>query len=253
MSNDAQTVVRVFGFKQTFELHPVRGDPFKDKVDAKGFLIDERGTRVMHREAIDWVTFAPAGSMGAISNTERVHHMIPDPDKFESGSRKLQFMTARWDAIKPAYEAWKQGQEIPVAGTPLGAWPGLSPEQADAFRRMGVRSVEELRDLSDSQVDRIPLPNVRDFRKQAALFIENLGASVAAEREAQKDQIIAQMQQQLAEMQVALSNKPAAAAEGDEVASLKAELDARGIEYDGRWAAPKLRALLQSGSETEAA
>ncbi|TIU43697.1 MAG: hypothetical protein E5W30_20910, partial [Mesorhizobium sp.] len=81
--------------------------------------------------------------------------------------------------------------------TALAAWSGVTPEQAEVLRTAGIRTVEEVRDLTDGQLDRVRLPNMRDLRKQAALFLENSDAAKAAEREAAKDaQIAALMERQ---------------------------------------------------------
>lgn len=251
-------VTRAISFKTIPEMRPRRGDPSTERCDAKGFLIDDRGVRRMELAQVDWVCFAPSSAMGPTGTWERVEHIQPDPSILQADpmNRKGQFMKARWDSIKPAYEAWKLGQEVPTTGTPLGAWPGLSPEQADGFRKLGYRTVEEVRDLTDGQADRIPMPNIRALRRQAASFIENLGVAVAAERDRAKDEQMASMAQQMAEMREemarmqAKANAPAVAPEhASEIDALRAELDKRGIEYDGRWAAPKLRALLRDTAE----
>lgn len=257
MSTDQKPVIRVLGFKQTYEMLPKRGtDPLNDDVDAKGFLVDGKSRRIMERVAEDWVTYAPAHSPLATKNTERVRHLIPDPSRVgdDQDGSKLAFMTARWAQIEPAYDAWKTGQEMPVSGTPLSIWPGLNADQVEVLRQVGIRSVEEIRDLSETQISRVPLPNMRDLKKQAHLFLENTGSAAAAAREAEKDQIIASMQERMEAMEKLLDARtaPDEAPADDEVTTLRAELDAKGISYDKRWAAPKLRAAL-AGPEEDAA
>lgn len=257
MANEQQPVIRVIGFKTTYGTLPKRGsDPLNDRVDAKGFLLDDQGKRIMERAAEDWVTFAPAHSPLATGNTERVRHLIPDPTRVgeDQDGAKLVFMAARWAQIEPAYDAWKKGQDLPISGTPLTVWPGLNADQVAVLRQVGIRSVEEIRDLSETQISRVPLPNVRELKQQAYLFLENTGAAAAAAREVEKDQIIASMQERMADMEKLLDARtaPDDAPADDEVTTLRAELDAKGITYDKRWAAPKLRAAL-AGPEVVAA
>ncbi|WP_181169252.1 hypothetical protein [Mesorhizobium sp. B2-2-2] len=246
MANDQEPIIRVISFKTTYEVHPKRGsDPLNDTVDEKGFLLNDKGKRIMENIAVDWVTYAPAQSPLSTQNTERVMSLAPG----RKGGTDGAFMKARWAQIEAAYLAWKNGQDIPVNGMPLSAWPGVNSGQVDVLRHYGIRSVEEVRDLTDSQIERIRLPNMQDVRKQARLFLENTSASISAQREAEKDAQLVAMQERLAEMEKLLDQKTAPASKetdtaDEEVTELRAELDAKGIAYDKRWAAPKLRAAL---------
>lgn len=248
--------IRVLGFKTTYERHPKRGtDPLNDTVDSRGFLIDAKGNRIMTVVEEDWVTYAPAHSPINTQNTERVRHLMPDPNRVgeDHDGSKLAFMTARWAQIAPAYEAWKKGQELPINGTPLSVWPALNSEQVKVFRQVGIASVEEVRDLSETQIGRVPLPNMRELKKQAALFLDNSTMADAAEREAAKDAQIEAMAERLAELEKLIpgpANGGTGSVDGNgpigaDVEALRAELDAKGIAYDKRWAAPKLRQALQ--------
>jgi hypothetical protein len=158
-------------------------------------------------------------------------------------------MNAIWSVIGPAYEAWKQGMEIPENGTALGIWNALSPEDIEAFRAAGIKTVEEVRDLTENQAAKVRIPNARAMRHMAKLFLDNMGASAAAEREAQKDAIIADMAERMAAMEEMLKEKMQAplAAEGqEEIDILRTELDRAGVQYDKRWGANKLREALSA-------
>lgn len=244
--------LRVVGFKTTYDNLPKRGtDPLNDVTDAQGFLVDQSGRRVMEIQREDWVIYAPSHSPLNTKNTERVRHMIPNPDRIGSDPDgvKMAFMSARWSQIEAAYDAWLKGQEIPVNGMPLSAWPGINSDQVEIFRQVGLRTVEEVRDLSEGQLEKVRLPNMRDLRTQARLFLENVGAADIAKREADRDLEVQTLREQLAELRSlipatsAKSDAPAEPAD-DEVAGLRAQLDAAGIDYDGRWGAPKLRSML---------
>jgi hypothetical protein len=88
-----------------------------------------------------------------------------------------------WHAIKPFYESWKEGQEAPVNGTPLAAWPGATPHLVKALEPYHVRSVEDLADLTDGTMARIPLPGIRGYRDNAKAYVTAMSttAPVAAE------------------------------------------------------------------------
>ena len=212
MADEQLPMIRVHGFKSTFERLPVKGDPYAgDKVDLKGYKLDEIGNRIKELTEEHWVTYSPSHSPINTQNVERVRLMFPDPERVgeDPDGVKLRFMQARWSQIEPAYLAFKEGREIPVHGTPLGAWPGIMQEQGDILRQNGIRTVEEVRDMTDSQLERVRLPNMRDLRKQTKLFLDNNDAAQAAQREVEKDAVIAEMAERMAAMEALLEDATA--------------------------------------------
>mgnify|MGYP001810884468 CR=1 FL=1 len=94
----------------------------------------------------DWVEYtAQDGITGdghlTHSTSEIVAKMIPPED---GDGLKVAAMRAIWEQVSPAYEAWKKGLEVPEHGTPLGVWPGVSSEQAEALRSVGIKTVEDV-------------------------------------------------------------------------------------------------------------
>lgn len=192
--SDQLPMIRVLGFKTKYENLPVKGDPLNDNVDNKGWKLDASGKVIKEMQAAHYVSYAPAHSPLNTVITEAVRHMIPDLSASDDkDGAKLAFMSARWSQIEPAYQSFMAGQDIPINGTPLGAWAGINADQAEVFRQNGIRSVEEIAALTDGQIDRIRLPAVRDIRRQATLFLENSVSAQAAQREAEKDALIEEM------------------------------------------------------------
>lgn len=154
---------------------------------------------------VDWVTWMPAHAPQSMSNTERVDRLNPENirirDDGEIGGEKLTHMRAMWAEIEPAYNAWREGREVPLNGTPLAAWPGITPEQAEVFRLAGIRSVEQVAEMNDNARSRVRLPNTRELQQLAKLFLENSGLAAAAEREAAKDRQIADMAERMEAME----------------------------------------------------
>jgi hypothetical protein len=208
-------VIRVLGFRTSYENLPVKGDPLKEPCDVKGYKLDASGRRLLERQQEHWVTYSPAHSPINTQTIERIRHMIPDPDKMgeDQDGEKLRFMTARWAQIEPAFKAFLSGQEIPVSGTALQAWAGLTQEQADGLRLAGLRTVEEVAELAESHMEKVRLPNMRDLRAQAKLFLENSDVAKAAAREAEKDATISALLERQAAMEAMLEEltKPKAA------------------------------------------
>lgn len=203
--------IRILGFKTTYEMLPVKGDPLDEDVDRRGNKIDAKGNPVKKLQEEHWVSYSPAHSPLNTVNTERVRLMFPDPTRMgeDQDGEKLRFMTHRWAQIEPAYLAFKDGRDIPLNGTPLAAWSGISQEQAEVLRQHSLRTVEEVRDLTESQLERVRLPNMRDLRAQAKLFLENTNATEAAAREAEKDKIIEAMTERMAAMEALLEERTA--------------------------------------------
>jgi hypothetical protein len=247
--NNQDPMIKVLGFKTTYERLPVRGDILDENVDERGFRLDPKGKRVMEHAEVDWVSYAPAHSPVNTMNWERIKH-IEITDEMLSGevTEKIRLMAVRWNQIAPAYAAWKAGHEMPVNGTPLSAWAGVTAEKAEVLRRYAIRTVEEVARLAEGQLEKVQLPGMRDLKKAAALFLEGRGAAEAAERETERDNEIAVLKAQLAE-----TNERFAAAMDlleqktnpiGEVDQLRAELDAKGIKYHHKAGADTLRALL---------
>jgi hypothetical protein len=122
----------------------------------------------------------------------------------------------KWDHIKPAYEAWKKGQNLPEHGTPIGAWSGLTPEQADVFRGLGLRSVEEIANATETVISRAALPNARSLQQQARLWLDGReNSKFAADLEA-KDQQIAALREEMEEMKRLVLEEMRAEQAGDD-------------------------------------
>jgi len=157
---------------------------------------------------VDKVEYCALGSQNLATNIKSIREIqsvrpVADPDNDLPGL----FANIRRDAIMPAYEAWKTGQEVPVNGTPLGAWPALSVEQVNVFRQVGVRSVEEIASLGEQLRSRVKLPNIQVLVDQAKAFLSNKDKTAIASDLASKDEKIRELQQQVAEMYELLSTQ----------------------------------------------
>lgn len=162
---------------------------FKQEVRTKG-------------DPIDWVLLAPPGESRQTTQTwHRVSKLIPidRPTDVEARSDSYQAMKARWEKIKPAYDAWKQGHELPETGTPLAAWSGVSQEQADILKSFNIKTVEDVTTIGDSDLQRIPVPNLRQLKKLAGDYLEarpmaDMQAELAAanERMAAMEEMLSQ-------------------------------------------------------------
>lgn len=165
-----------------------------------GFKTEYRADR-----ATDWVQIAPAGE--AFERTRTWHRIkdiqLPenvDYDRQEGISYKVQ--AARWAVVGPKYQAWKAGQDIPADGTPLAAWAGVSPEQAEHLKRMGIVTVEGVRDMNEGAIARLPFPNAKKLPLLAGEFLSSKG-------EAAKDAELAEMRERMAIMEEMIATQTA--------------------------------------------
>ena len=108
------------------------------------------------REYVEW---SKPGMMHMLTNVQHI-------------TAKFKERSGLWPAMQPAYDAWKRGQEAPDNGMPLGAWPAINQEIAAAFRAVGMRSVEEVADMTESVMSKVRIPNVRRWKEEAKLFIK---------------------------------------------------------------------------------
>lgn len=167
-----------------------------------GFKAEMKGER-----RIDWVHVASRDAMkdtGEMQVTTwlRIDRIKPVPNMDDSEKRKL--MEIRWSQIEPSYTAWLEGNAIPETGTPLGAWHGVDPEQAEALRGVGIATVEQLAAATENQLSRPPIPGMRALRDHAAQYLA--GADAAA-----KDRQLAEMQAKLDAALEMLAEQAAAA------------------------------------------
>lgn len=122
-------------------------------------------------------------------------------------------MPNEWTVIKPAYEAWKAGQELPVDGTALEAWSGVTAEQARALRAIHIYTVEDFANMNDSAMAKVPFPNVRGMIRNAKAYLETLNRDTSIEvalssRDAEIDLLKAQLAEMRNDMIGAMAMAP---------------------------------------------
>lgn len=164
------------------------------------FFIREFYTRYEGDKGVDYVVLSPRGEAAdRVATPLRVAKIIPPKDASPDNPSHFAMMK-RWEVIGPAYDAWKKGQEIPEDGTPLGAWSHITPELAAHLKRMGILTVEHVRDMGEDTAAKLPFPDARKMPKLAADFLKSKDKSDAiAENEALKERIAA-MEEMMAEM-----------------------------------------------------
>ncbi len=165
----------------------------------------------LRTRAVDYVRFSPRHSPIMTTLEERVSTMDPANlrlgDDDENNSMKMNFMRSRWDQIKPAYDAWKEGKEAPLDGIPLAAWPAVNDEYIEELRKHGIKTVQAVEAITDGNLGRIQIPNMRSLRDEARLFLQNTDKASLASQLASQNEQIASMAEEMAAMRALLDGK----------------------------------------------
>lgn len=85
----------------------------------------------------------------------------------------------KWaDQWKASYKSWKNGQEMPLSGTPIKGWGVLSPAQQATLIAMNCLTVEDLAIINDEGLRRIGMGAVelRDKAKNWLASMKDHGA-----------------------------------------------------------------------------
>ena len=124
----------------------------------------------------EYVIYAPRFAEQSSQIPMRIRDIHPDnlrnvgsPNQKDM---KRAFFENRWRQIEPAYKAWKEGNDVPLHGTPLTVMPGITEPMAKVLRGVGFKTVEDIAEAHDGAIGKIPLPNTRGLKKQAMDFLE---------------------------------------------------------------------------------
>jgi len=85
----------------------------------------------------------------------------------ESGRLPQEWM----DEWKRNYERWKQGQEIPVDGTPLKGWTLLPGSVQKTLIELGILTVEALANANDEAISRIGI-GALNYKRRAEAWVK---------------------------------------------------------------------------------
>ena len=140
--------------------------------------------KIIAHEKVEW---AKKGSSNGSTTVMKIRHLKLD--------------SVLWPVIQPAYEAWKKNQEAPLEGTPLDAWPGVTPQQVKVMRDYHLRSVEDFAQAPDSTLMKMNFPGIREMQGRAKAFLQAAqGQAQIAEALHSRDQMIANLGAELEEM-----------------------------------------------------
>jgi len=127
---------------------------------------------------MDFITISIPGD-----NYTKVHRPVTDFDQWR---------------FPREYEAFKRGQEASVVGVPLDMWPGVGPSQVMELKHHGIRTVEQLANLSDSTNG--ALRGFYAYKQKAQQYLDdakdkNAAAVVRAQMDEQAERHKAEMKE----------------------------------------------------------
>lgn len=98
-----------------------------------------------------------------------------------------------------AYEAWKDGREIPVNGTDLKNWPGVTPAQLKTCQAASVFAIEDLAEANADTVRKLGMGGVA-LKEKAKAYLASAVTNKSSEQ-------ISALTVQLEALQAALDKK----------------------------------------------
>jgi hypothetical protein len=159
---------------------------------------------------VDWVTIGPiVGGLNPPITPMRIADLRRVmPTRGQHDNPTIVMANMMWDYVRPIYEKWKQGEEIPVEGTPLAAWNRLTQKQVEVLRAHGFYTVEQIAHMSDANMEKFPIPRPRELKKQAEMFLASADQAQFSRMMEEKEKMISaqgdqieEQRQQLAELQ----------------------------------------------------
>lgn len=159
---------------------------------------DEKGKETGELVTVDYVKYGPPHLMDRQATIARVTRILSAKRPVEGSKNPAEAQAwTRAEFIRPHYEAWKRGEELPDNGIPLAACNFLRAEDVAILKRHGIRSAQELAAVLDSSIDRIPVPAMREKRTQAKRFLEAQDLNKAAAEKARMEERIAELERKL--------------------------------------------------------
>lgn len=153
-------------------------------------------------------------------------------------------MPIEWsEQYEKDYERWKNGQEIPLRGTPIKGWGVISPAQQETLIRLNILTVEDLAAVNDEGVRRVGMGSM-DLKNKASAWLAQLGdkgpltveiSALKAENAAKSvaiETLKTQVEQLTVQLSAFINNKPVSiAAPSEEITTddiLEKEPEKRG-------------------------
>lgn len=84
------------------------------------------------------------------------------------------------DRFKDEYSAWKANEGAPITGTPLAEWPAATTSFVDEMKLIGIRTVEDLVNMSDGHA--MAHTGLMTMKARAAGWLQEQNTSSALQK-----------------------------------------------------------------------
>ncbi|CAB4139727.1 hypothetical protein UFOVP353_5 [uncultured Caudovirales phage] len=111
-----------------------------------------------------------------------------------------------YQRFRRIYEAFKSGQEAPLDGTDIRGWPLVTPAQVENFRKIGVRTLEDLIKADENTIKEAG-SGARELQKKATAYIEAAKDGKAAEKIVALENAVNQLSEQNVQLMNELKNQ----------------------------------------------
>jgi hypothetical protein len=161
---------------------------------------------------VDYVHITPAFSNG---NCEIIKEAIPWLDQNDRDAAQGR-LNPEWASMyRKQYEAWKNGQEMPLMGTAIKGWGMISPAQQEMLIRIGIRTIEDLAAVNEDGLRHIGMGGINMKHKAQGWLAQNTDkgpltqeiASVKSENASLAGQVET-LQRQVKELLAMISTTP---------------------------------------------
>ena len=159
--------------------------------------------------AEEWVTWAKKG--------------VAIPCTLSDAIRRVKLDKPVWLAIEDHYKAWKSGsgEEVVVNGTPLSIWGGIHRDIVEMLKPFRIFSVEDLAVISDEVLQRIPHPDIINYRTRAKKFLDTKEIAQAVKEISDKDELLLGMKAKMDDLEKKLADAMLQAQSVEEAAPKK--------------------------------
>jgi len=140
-----------------------------------GFKTDHRPQADGTLKAVDVATWGKRGYANWESS-EDVPRLVKT---WETNKKRPDPTLTVWDALKPHYDRWKEGQDAITDGYALEGWPGITKGQIAACKALHIHSVEGLAGSPDDVVQKLGMGAMR-LRDTARTFATTLASGTPA-------------------------------------------------------------------------
>lgn len=156
-------------------------------------------------KTVDWVHVAASPVDAQYASTwSRVKEYMPTEQDRDNADDGAQLKIAIWETdIEPAYNAWKAGEGFVVDGTPLSVWMELPKGIAKALTGLGFQTIEQVAEMSASDMERLAIPDTSGLKRSAANYLDAMIEQRQVDAASSQAAVIAELQAKIEALEAA--------------------------------------------------